>query len=310
MLFNHKKSAAKLQSSILPPIRDNFSWKDFTFSSASKSITSLPWIDMFNELSEPSTYQSLPLNKTVFFIHPVPSPLQSSLHQYSLQVLLSWLRRFPSSWSVSSMRYFLAITPLRFHPPPATSVCFSRCYINSCSVSNWFKSSSSPTVLFGFFLYSCAARIYVPGRISIPSINRLLVSSPPSVCLILSLNLYTTLPLFHQNVSCGVLFSKDISCQNVAWRITPFKNPSHFPFSAASPSTATRSLTSPPFSSNPGPVILLFMESVGPNQNCAFSLHPPGEFSLMVPLCSLVIWDNVFTCCHCHSLARRSQQGV
>ena len=29
--------------------------------------------------------------------------------------------------------------------------------------------------------------------------------------------------------------------------------------------------------------------SVGPNQNCAFSLHPPGEFSLMVPVCSLVI---------------------
>ena len=29
--------------------------------------------------------------------------------------------------------------------------------------------------------------------------------------------------------------------------------------------------------------------SVGPNQNCAFSLHPPGDFSLMVPVCSLGI---------------------
>ena len=31
------------------------------------------------------------------------------------------------------------------------------------------------------------------------------------------------------------------------------------------------------------------IQSVGPNQNCAFSLHPPGDFSLMVPVCSLVI---------------------
>ena len=50
----------------------------------------------------------------------------------------------------------------------------------------------------------------------------------------------------------------------------------------------------------------------GPTPNKALFkelVAPPGKFSLMVPVCFQVIYDNVFTCCHCHNLARQSHQG-
>ena len=156
---------------------------------------------------------------------------------------------------------FLAYHTSPFHSSASHQCLFSLCYINSCSVSNRFKSSSSPTVLFGLFLYSCAARICVPGRISIPSINRLLVSSPPPICLILSLNLYTTLPLSHQNVSCCLLFSQDISCQIVVWRLHALQQSFALLFSSAPPNPAIRTPSYHPFSSNPCPAIITFKNS-------------------------------------------------
>ena len=67
---------------------------------------------------------------TFFLLHLVPSPFPSSFHQYYFRVPLSWLCRFPLpgvyhlwwSWYMQ-----LAHIPhVRFHHPPATSVCFPR----------------------------------------------------------------------------------------------------------------------------------------------------------------------------------------